>query len=170
MKIIRYYLILKKGSFIRFSLFFTDNFFLNFENFFFFTLACMMFFFIGFMSDSKFAKSPKLRLSSQFLVLFLFLFFENQITIDTRIDYLNFLLENELLRILIISFFFLVLLNGFNFIDGVNNLCSLNFLIVLIFLFLLSIENNFMLLNDELHLLILFLLIFVIFNFLGKII
>ena len=80
-------------------------FFLNFENFFFFTLACMMFFFIGFMSDSKFVKSPKLRLSSQFLVLFVFLFFENQITIDTRIDYLNFLLENELLRILIISFF-----------------------------------------------------------------
>ena len=143
-------------------------FFLNFEKKLFFKLACMMFFFIGFMSDSKFAKSPKLRLSSQFLVLFVFLFFENQITIDTRIDYLNFLLENELLRILIISFFFLVLLNGFNFIDGVNNLCSLNFLIVLIFLFLLSIENNLMLLNDELHLLILFLLIFVIFNFLGK--
>ena len=77
-------------------------------------------------------------------------------------------LANDNLRIFIISFFFLVLINGFNFIDGVNNLCSLNFLIVLIFLFFLSMDINIKIFNKEIYSLLLFLLVFVIFNFFGK--
>ena len=45
-------------------------------------------------------------------------------------------MQNNIFNIFIVSFFFLVLVNGYNFIDGVNNLSSLNFLIILIFIYL----------------------------------
>ena len=131
-------------------------------------MFCTIFFIIGIFSDSKILGSPKLRLLSQFLILLIFLIMNDQVIIDTRIQFLNSLLGNEILRIFIISFFFLVLINGFNFIDGVNNLCSLNFLIVLIFLFFLSMDINIKIFNKEIYSLILFLLVFVIFNFFGK--
>lgn len=142
--------------------------FLLYQSHFNLTLFCIIFFIIGIFSDSKILGSPKLRLFSQFLILLIFLIMNDQVIIDTRIQFLNSLLGNEILRIFIISFFFLVLINGFNFIDGVNNLCSLNFLIVLIFLLFLSVDLNIKIFNKEIYSLILFLFVFVIFNFFGK--
>ena len=63
----------------------------------------------------------------QFLLISLYAYLNNQILIDTRIEILNELMNFNTLRILMIAFFFLVLMNGYNFIDGVNNLSSLNF-------------------------------------------
>ena len=45
---------------------------------------------------------------------------------------------------LFISFFFLVLINGYNFIDGVNSLCPLNFLIVFCFFLLVAKDINYL--------------------------
>ncbi len=129
---------------------------------------CGLFFCIGFISDSKFSGSPKVRLILQLFVLLIFLFLNKELTIDTRIDFLNNLLQKEFLRIVIISFFFLVLINGFNFIDGVNNLCSLNFLIILIFLFIFSKDQKLLILSNEIFTLIIFLFVFVIYNFFGR--
>ena len=36
-------------------------------------------------------------------------------------------MDHQTTRVLVCSFFIVVLINGFNFIDGVNNLCSMNF-------------------------------------------
>jgi len=133
-----------------------------------FLIICGLFICLGFLSDLKIADSPKVRLLIQTVLLIIFLFFSKDIEIDTRIKFFNNLMKYEFLRILIISFFFLVLINGFNFIDGVNNLSSLNFLIILFFVFLLSKEfNNFYIQNIS-YTLILCLLIFVLFNFFGK--
>ena len=123
---------------------------------------------LGFLSDLNIANSPKLRLFLQFLILIIFLSFYKEIVIDTRIDYLNFLMNEPLLNILVPSFFFLVIINGFNFLDGVNNLCSLNFLIILCFSYLLIGKTNSLYINNQLFILILSVLIFVIFNFFGK--
>lgn len=133
-----------------------------------FLIICGLFICLGFLSDLKIADSPKVRLLIQTVLLIIFLFFSKDIEIDTRIKFFNNLMKYDFLRILIISFFFLVLINGFNFIDGVNNLSSLNFLIILFFVFLLSKEfNNFYIQNIS-YTLILCLLIFVFFNFFGK--
>ena len=134
----------------------------------FFLVFCILFFCLGLLSDLKIAHSPKLRLFLQFFLVIIFLIFNNEIVIDTRIEFLNDLMNNQTLRVLISSFFIVVLINGFNFIDGVNNLCSLNFLLITIFLYLTA--TNLSVLNIELSIkfLIISLLIFVIFNFFGK--
>ena len=137
--------------------------FLNFDTFFFSIFIC--FFVIGLLSDLNITNSPKLRLFMQFMILLFFLYYNKSIIIDTRIEFLNNLMINEFFRIFIISFFFLVLINGFNFIDGVNNLCSLNFLIILIFSYLLIKNINNFYFEDSILILILSLSVFVILNF-----
>jgi len=129
---------------------------------------CITFFSIGFLADLKILKSPKLRLVFQFLILLLFLSFNQDITINVRMDLLNRLMENDIFNILIVSFFFLVLVNGFNFIDGVNNLSSLNFLIILTFIYIMLDDIKIYDLRDNILILILATFIFVIFNFFGK--
>ena len=129
---------------------------------------CMAFFILGFLSDAKVIKSPKIRLLLQFILLFVYLCFKDQIIINLRIDVLNEFMNNNIFRIFVTSFFFLVLINGYNFIDGVNNLSSLNFLIVLFFLCLLSNDLNLGFYNSKIELLIISLFIFVFFNFFGK--
>ena len=131
-------------------------------------MVCMAFFVLGLLSDIKVATSPKLRLLIQFILLTVYLFFNSQIIIDTRIDVLNELMNNNIFRILVTSFFFLVLINGYNFIDGVNNLSSLNFLIVIFFLCLVSNDLKLEFYNLKIELLIMSLAVFVFFNFFGK--
>ena len=140
--------------------------FLNFDIYFFSIFIC--FFIIGLLSDLNITNSPKLRLFMQFMILLFFLYYNKSIIIDTRIEFLNNLMINEFFRIFIISFFFLVLINGFNFIDGVNNLCSLNFLIILFFSYLLINSINILYFEDSILILILSLSVFVILNFFGK--
>ena len=65
-------------------------------------------------------------------------------------------------------FFFLVLINGYNFIDGVNNLTSISFLIVIFFLYLVSNDLNLNFYNEKIELLFMSLVVFIILNFFGK--
>ncbi len=133
-----------------------------------FFLACLLFLCIGLLSDLKIMDSPSLRLFFQFIIVFLFLFLNQDLNIDTRIGFLNELINHEYLRLITITFFFLVLINGYNFIDGVNTLASLNFLIVLIFLYFLSNDFGFIEYKNLIKFLILPLIIFIFFNFFGK--
>ncbi|WP_435149230.1 hypothetical protein [Candidatus Pelagibacter bacterium nBUS_32] len=152
------------GSFYFFPFIF---FFFYEENILLVFISCL-FFCIGLLSDLKITDSPKLRLFIQFFLLIIFLLFSKNFQIDTRIDFLNNLMNYEFLRILIIAFFFLVLINGFNFIDGVNNLCSLNLMIVIVFLFLISKDLNNLYFQKITLFLIFPLFVFTIFNFFGK--
>ena len=132
------------------------------------TITCLTLFLIGFYADLKILKSAKLRLLFQSLILLLFLSLNQSITIDFRIDLLNKITENNIFNIFIVSFFFLVLVNGYNFIDGVNNLSSLNFLIILIFIYFILNDLKIYDLMNNILILILAIFIFVIFNFFGK--
>ena len=80
-------------------------------------------------------------------------------------DFIGNLMNYDLTRILICTFFFMVLINGFNLIDGTNCLCSLNLFLILTFIFLLINTLNINYLNTELKILFIPLSIFLIFNF-----
>ena len=134
----------------------------------FFSFICFLFFLLGLLSDFKITNSPKFRLFLQFLLVIIFLIFSREIKIDTRIDLLNDLMNHQVIRVLICSFFIVVLINGFNFIDGVNNLCSLNFFLVTIFLYLIVKDLLIFDFIKSLYVLLLSLLVFIIFNFFGK--
>ena len=132
------------------------------------TIAFSFFILLGISSDLKIIDSPKLRLALQLLILLFFISLTPSITIDTRINGLNDMMQNTFLKLFIISFFFLVLINGFNFIDGVNNLSCLNFLIILIFIYLLLESNDSLLLKNKILILMLSMIVFTIYNSFGK--
>ncbi len=140
---------------------------LNYEAHILIFVFSMLFFVIGLLSDLKIATSPKLRLILQSFILLFFVYINKELQIDTRISFFNYLMKFELFRILIISFFLLVLINGFNFIDGVNNLTSLNMFLIILFLYFLSREfsSEFQYLSNTLLPL---LFIFILLNFFGK--
>ena len=133
-----------------------------------FALFCTLFFIVGLLSDLKVTKSPKLRLLLQFFFVIIYLLIDQNLKIDTRIEFFNSIIEYEIGRVVIISFFLLVLINGYNFIDGVNNLTSLNFLIISVFLYLVSKDLNIVSFKYIYFNLIIFLFIFTLFNFFGK--
>ena len=133
-------------------------------------VCCSLLFLLGLFADLKIINSYKIRLILQFFLISSLFFISKDIKIDTRILFINNLMNYDLARILICTFFFMVLINGFNLIDGANCLCSLNFLIISIFLYLLIKNSNISFMYGELNILILLvsLSIFLILNFFGK--
>ena len=131
-------------------------------------IFCSLFFLIGLLSDVKLVSSYKLRLIAQFLLLSFLFFTSKEIIINTRVSFLDNLMNYDVTRIIVCTFFFMVLINGFNLIDGTNCLCCINLLVIVIFIFLLCHDLNIEYLNSELKILILSLIIFLLFNFFGK--
>ena len=131
-------------------------------------IFCSLFFVLGLFADLKIINSYKLRLIFQLLFLSLFFFISQDIAINTRIEFLDNLMNYNITRVLICTFFFMVLINGFNLIDGTNCLCCLNILIISIFVYLLTQNLEIQFINDELNLILIFLTIFLVFNFFGK--
>ncbi len=131
-------------------------------------ICCIFLFILGFVADLKIITSYKFRLVFQFLLFSTLFFISKDIKIFTWIEFIDDLMKYELLRILLCTFFFMVLINGFNLIDGTNCLCSLNFLIISVFIFFLMNRLNINFMNYEILIILISLSIFMIFNFFGK--
>ncbi len=87
-------------------------------------------FLIGLYSDLKILKSAKFRLFLQSIIIFIFiLIFDIRIT-DTRIEILDKILNQKIISYLFISFCILIIVNGSNFLDGLNTLVLGYYLIV----------------------------------------
>ena len=139
-----------------------------FSNFVFFPIkfSLLLIFLLGLTSDKNILPNPKIRIIIQFLILmYLINFYDLKIS-DLRIDIINIILSNFVINLFFTTFCIAILVNGSNFIDGLNglligysilvlgsifvvtynfedfNLIDKNFIIILIFsLFLLFIIN-----------------------------
>ena len=131
-------------------------------------ICCSLLFFLGFCSDLKIITSYRKRLIIQFIIISTLFLLNEEIIINTRIQLIDNLMNSNFTRILLCSFFFMVLINGYNLIDGTNCLSSLNFLIVIIFIILIINNLNIEYVFKELSVLLIALFIFSIFNFFGK--
>lgn len=121
-------------------------------------------FLVGLFSDINLLNSPKKRFFLQILIIFFLLFISNTFVEQTRIEILDNMLSNLYFKIIFTSFCYLVLINGFNFIDGVNlNLLGYS-LIVVFYLFVLSL-NNFSEFNINFYFLIFGLILLAFYNF-----
>jgi UDP-N-acetylmuramyl pentapeptide phosphotransferase/UDP-N-acetylglucosamine-1-phosphate transferase len=122
--------------------------------------------FTGILSDVIKNFSPRLRLFIQFILILIFLV-KNEIFIsDTRINFFNHLLEIKLITYLFTSYCLLILINGANFIDGINLSAAGYFLIIIAAVFFLGLNNE---VTFDLYLtkvLIISLVVFLFFNFL----
>ena len=118
-------------------LIFTSYYFLNLLN-----LTYLFFIFcIGFLSDTKKINSPKLRFIIQTLIVFGVIYFSSITVPETKIIFLDQLLENNTFRIFFSAFCILIVINGCNFIDGVNTLLIGYCLIISLSLYYLKLNG-----------------------------
>ena len=101
-------------------------------------------FIIGLFSDLKKMNSPILRLILQLLVIVLTVFSLNLILVNTRIIFLDYLLNNYYFAIIFTSFCILIIVNGTNFIDGINSLV-IGYYIIISFVLLFLQHKGFIL-------------------------
>ena len=127
--------------------------------------------FLGILSDKNILPSPKIRLLIQIFLLLFLVLYEGLNIYDLKIDFLNSLLSLQLFNLAFIVFCLAILINGSNFIDGLNGLLTGYYLVVLISLFILDYHNDGIFLTDKVFLKIIFfsLLFFFIFNLLGHV-
>lgn len=132
-------------------------------------IALLLIICIGLLSDRNILPNPKIRLILQITILFLIVFIENLSINDLKFEPLNFLLSNNFFGLFFTVFCLAVLLNGSNFLDGLNGLISGYFLMVILSLIFLGNLNIDTLITDQKFLYILFyiLLVFFIFNLFG---
>ena len=125
-------------------------------------------FLIGFFSDIKKLNSVSLRF---FLQIILILFFVNIIGLEiknTRIEFLDTIISNKIANTIFVSFCLMVLVNGSNFIDGLNGLL-LKYYLIIYLVILFSFSQTPYVETDFIISLILILSIILLFNLFGLI-
>lgn len=116
-------------------LFFYLYLYLDSSNFTFFLIASI--FVIGILSDIKKLNSPKIRLLLQTTIIFCLVYFNSFLVVSTKISFLDYLLNYYTYQLIFSIFCILIIVNGCNFIDGINtSLIGYSLIISLIMCFL----------------------------------
>jgi len=125
-------------------------------------------FIIGLLADFKLFNNPKLRLLIQISLLIIFVYILDIKIPSTRIEIVDILFENDFINYSFTVFCLAILINGGNFVDGINTLLINYYIITLsIILFFLkdaNIDQNFIINLFSL------LIIILLFNVFGQII
>lgn len=133
-----------------------------------FCCSIFLIFSIGFFSDTRIINSPKIRIFLQTSIVSLTVYMLDIEISSTRINLLDKIIEIRLYGIVFCIFCFMILINGSNFIDGLNGLL-LGYLLIILFILtklnlldLLQYEDN---LKTFLFASLIIMLIFNFFNF-----
>ena len=133
-----------------------------------FKIVLFAIFLVGIISDTNLISSPLKRIIIQLFIVSIFLYMDPTYIYSVRIEMIDYYLQNSYLGYFFTLFCFTILINGSNFMDGINILVIGYFLIVMSIIVYLS--NNF---NLELNIhlvktVLLVLSIIFVFNFFGK--
>ncbi len=132
----------------------------------FFNIYLFLLFCLGLSSDLKIIGSPKMRFFFQMIILFLFIYSLNLEIQNTRIIILDKLLSYKFFSICFVLFCMMILVNGTNFIDGVNTNVIGYYLIISLILFFKNFIIHLNITNDVWLYWILALFVLYIFNYL----
>ena len=139
------------------------------ENYQYFTILIFFIFLTGLLSDLDILHSPFLRIIFQTIIIVVYLFLFDNFVSSIRVDFFDNLLNIFFIKLFFTSFCILVLINGTNFIDGVNTLVVGYFILVASnVLYLTEVKNldlDILLVSTCLTCLV----VIYIFNFFGKI-
>ncbi len=130
-------------------------------------ISIFFIFLLGLFSDIGFFSSAKLRFLIQSMIIFIFLFYSNSTLTSVRIDMLDIMLENYLFSLFFTIFCLMILINGTNFIDGLNGLVLNYYLMIIFIIFNLQLfEYSFLNELDVILMIMIFiyLILFNIFN------
>ncbi len=153
------------GGYVIFSFIVLFNFYLDyFELFFLFSI-----FLSGILSDNKIFNSPLKRLFFQILVIVTSISFSEIGIMSTRVEFIDYLLMNKVINIIFTTFCILIVINGSNFIDGLNGLVIGYYLIIVTVLLNSNLNLDFYFESNLLVNLSFILIILLIANFLNKV-
>ena len=114
--------------------------FLN-EEIFSFILFSLIVFILGIFSDLKLIKSAKKKFLLQIILILSYIIFNDVQISDTRVFLLDSILQNNYINYLFVSFCVLIIINGSNFIDGMNTLCIGYYLLISATIFYLQLNE-----------------------------
>tara|TARA_Y100001970_G_scaffold293564_1_gene441217 strand:+ start:45 stop:881 length:837 start_codon:yes stop_codon:yes gene_type:complete len=121
---------------------------------------------LGIFSDIKKNFSPKFRIIFQLFIIIALVFVNKEILINkTNIEFLDLILQNQIAKFIFSAFCIITLLNGFNFMDGVNGLVSGYILSILIVLSLIMFQSSNLFYYSDM---IFIFAVFFLFNIFGK--
>ena len=139
------------------------------ENYQYFTILIFFIFLTGLLSDLDILHSPFFRIIFQTIIIVVYLFLFDNFVSSIRVDFFDNLLNIFFIKLFFTSFCILVLINGTNFIDGVNTLVVGYFILVasnvLYLTELIGLDLDILLVSTCLTCLV----VIYIFNFFGKI-
>lgn len=131
------------------------------------SIFIFLLFLLGILSDLKKINSAKIRLIIQILILFGFIFLSDLKLENTNVIFLDRLIIKEINNYLFVLFCILILVNGTNFIDGLNTNVLGYYILVSSFLYYVN-PSFFLSYNENWFLWIFLLLILFIFNLRNK--
>jgi len=110
-----------------------------YENYPIFCIFFSLLFLVGFVADINFIESPKIKFLLQVTLIFVFVYVSKLDIGSTRIYILDLFLENIIFSYFFIIFCFVTVINGTNFIDGLNGLVLGYYLAIICVLFKLDL-------------------------------
>ena len=107
-----------------------------------FNYVIFLIFFVGILSDLNILKSPHKRFILQVAIILVLTFLSNNFISSIRIPLFDHLLTYTFFKYFFVIFCLLILINGSNFIDGVNTLLIGYFLSVILIVNILIYKYN----------------------------
>jgi len=133
-----------------------------------FQIFIFLIFLIGISSDLNLIKSPEKRFLLQIIVVLFSVFFNKLIIINTGVDLLDYIFRNKFLNYFFVTFCILIIINGSNFLDGLNTLVIGYFTLILLVIAKLGYFEYLGLDQNKISFLILFLIFILLNNLFNK--
>ena len=140
--------------------------FIEFENN--FNYIILLIFFVGILSDLNILKSPYKRFFLQVTIILVLIFLSKNFISSVRIPLLDHLLTYTFFKYFFAIFCLLILINGSNFIDGVNTLLIGYFFSIILIVNILTYKYNLDFETQNLNIIFSALLVVFGFNFFEK--
>ena len=142
--------------------------FLFLDNNIYLSIFFILIFLIGILSDMKKITSPLFRVSLQIFTILIAIKFMNVEIYNTRVLFLDELLNNKIFNTIFVTFCILVLINGTNFIDGLNGLALGYYIAITVIILFFTNEKNIFFEIENCKYFIITLIILFIYNFVNK--
>ena len=132
-------------------------------------IGSVLLFSLGMLSDLKIIKSSSFRFLFQILIIILYVYFANLQIYNTRVQIIDTFLENYYFNLFFVTFCILIVVNGSNFIDGMNSLTSTYYIIVLGILYKLKYFDNLIFQDNYFYMIQICMIILIFLNFKSKV-
>jgi len=123
---------------------------------------------LGVFADLNIVKNSTIKFIIQSIVVFFFLYFSDLNILITKVFFVDYFIKNKIFSLLFTTFCLLILINGTNFIDGVNTLACGYYILVITTILYITANNQLHISVDNYYYLLLCLLVIYIFNLFSK--